>query len=66
MCGNKYEHLILQLPLEVVDVKDQKVQSGSKDQHRVQFLVQEMARLSNQPVYLRYVAEVMCSPSVGL
>ncbi len=55
LSGNKFEHLLLQLPLELLDVRDPKIQSGGKDQAKVHFLSQEVNRLSSQPTFLRYV-----------
>jgi len=61
MSGNKFEHLLLQLPLELLDVKDPKIQSGGKDQAKMHFLTQEVARLSSQPAFLRLVPIVFYS-----
>ncbi len=59
MSGNKFDHLLLQLPLEIIDMKDPKVQSGGKDQAKVHFLSQELARLIVQPSFLRYAPQVL-------
>ena len=58
MSGNKFEHLLLQIPLEIIDFKDLKVQVSGKDQHKVQFLKQEIDRLYQQPSFFKYIKKV--------
>ena len=66
MSGNKFDYLLLQLPLEIIDVKDPKVQSGGKDLAKVYFLGQELGKLYAQPSFLRYVPQVFAIFDKGI
>ena len=65
MSGNKFEHLVIQLPLELLDVRDPKIQSGGKDQVKIHFLSQEVAHLYEKPSFLHYVPIVVFLFIVG-
>ena len=50
--------------LEIIDVKDPKVQSGGKDLAKVHFLSQEVGKLYLQPSFMRYAPQVKFCGSI--
>ena len=56
--GYKFEHLVLRTALGLIDVKDTKTQNGGKDVQKVRLVGQELERLRDRPMFLRYMAEV--------
>jgi hypothetical protein len=58
MSGSKFDYLLIQIPLELLDIRDSKIQSGAKDLAKVLFLTQEITALYPHPNFLHLVPTV--------
>jgi len=59
LSGNKFEHLLIQIPLELLDVRDPKIQNGTKDQAKVHFLTQEITNHYPHPNFFHLIPTVL-------